>query len=78
MAKKKSAYKFEVWTKDGAKLSGSGPCTDREGLAIYMVALGPKPNTPLGKALEVYLSECEKTIVSGTDQREVHRHTSQA
>ncbi len=57
-------FKFELWTADGAKLSGSGPCTDREAFAIYMIGCGPKADTPLGKALAAYLEECEKVLAA--------------
>lgn len=64
--KKKSgpSFKFTLRTGDGATLNGTGPCTDREAFAIYMIGLGSKVDTPLGKALAAYLDECEKSLAN--------------
>lgn len=58
------SLKFTIRTADGATLNGSGPCSDREGFAVYMIGcLGDKSNdTPLGKALTAYLDACEQSL----------------
>lgn len=56
------SFKFTLRTGDGATLNGSGPCTDREAFAIYMIGLAPKADTPIGKALATYLDECGKAL----------------
>ncbi len=58
--------RYKIRTGDGAIMEGRGSCTDRQGFAVYMIALlgdKPKTDTPLQRAVGKLLEVCEEVLV---------------
>ena len=64
MAKRapRPSFKFTLRCSDGATLTGDGPCTDRELLAIYLIGCGGSVDSPLTRARLAYLDACQASL----------------
>jgi hypothetical protein len=61
------SIRYRIRTADGALLERKGPCTDRQGFAVYMISMfgdSPRTDTALGRAALAYLEECEKSLTA--------------
>ena len=59
------SLRYRIRASDGAILERKGPCTDRQGFAVYMISVfgdSPRTDTALGRAALAYLDECEKSL----------------
>jgi hypothetical protein len=63
--KRQPSLRYKIRTGDVAVIEGAGNCTDRQGFAVYMIALlgdQPKPETPVARAVADLLAVCEKAL----------------
>lgn len=59
------SLRYRIRTADGALLERKGPCTARQGFAVYMISMfgdSPRTDTALGRAALAYLEECAKSL----------------
>jgi len=64
------SLRYRIRTSDGALLERKGPCTDRQGFAVYMISLlgdQPTKDTPVANAVRALLDACGTALAIEKD-----------